>query len=179
MDTKNKKKRQIIYGQPNRMIVIGIYENPEKGILIARKEDGTIQLPGGKIWRANRHAQTEKQLAAEYSKITRIVFEKCGLSLDVDDVMDFYNIQDPITKKFKLYKVFILAQNSVPADRAWKRADQFDGEFMPADLDQILEYYPNLSAPDKHILIKYFNEYPQQAAADSGREYPKLVKTIA
>ena len=173
-----KKPRRIIATQPERMIVIGIYEDPEKGILIARKEDGTMQLPGGKIWRATRPTQTEKQLTAEYSKITRIVFEKCGLALEVEDVMGLFNIENPITQKSKLYKVFILKQTSTPIDKGWKRIAEFDGEFMPADIGQILKYYSNLAVSDQHILIEYFNEYIQKAATDTESEHLRLVKTL-
>lgn len=179
MDTNKRKKKRIIPTEPNRMTVIGIYEDPEKGILIVKKDDGSFELPGGKIWRRAKHGQTKKQLKAEENKLTRTVFEKCGLSLDVEASMGLYNIKNPATDKFKLYKVYILAQNSTPANKTWKRSDQFDGEFIPADLDLILEKYPELSESDKNILAEYFNWYPQEAAKDNGREYPKEVKIIA
>lgn len=173
-----KKKRRSIPRHPERMILIGIYHDPDKGILIARKDDGSMELPGGKIWRHAHHTQTISQIAREETKISKIVFEKCGLSLSVAAVMGFYTIEDPVAGKTKFFKVIVLKPSTQSIDRTWQRLEDYEGEFILGDLEQILKLYPNLSSSDQHILVDYFNEYLERRKNGSGLPVPRLVKFI-
>jgi len=177
-----EKKRKNTFSPPKRMIIIGIYEDPNKGILIVRNNNGGYQLPGGKIWRRTKPSQAQKQIQAEYNKITKIVFEKCGLSLDVQNFMGLYNIKESTSKKFKLIKVVILKQNFKPANKNWERLIQFDADFMPADLEIIKEYYPKLPLTDWHILKEYFtlrNITLNNEDKNNELSYPLPLKIIA
>jgi len=157
------------------MIVIGICET-EQGILFTRDENGTIQLPGGKAWRTTSHARAKQQKAYEAEQIARIVFEKSGLYLAVASDLGYYTIKDPKT----IYKVFLLKPADGFVPKTWKRDVRFEGAFITADLKQILESYPDLSASDKHILADYFKKCPQIPQNTEGNRLKLLlVQNIA
>jgi hypothetical protein len=148
-----------IIPQPMPITLVGILEG-EKGILIAREDTGAMQLPSCEILRPSHNGEAQKQIDAEHHNLKKSVFEKCGLTLEVETVIGYYLLQGTASN---LYKVFLLRQNPAFVARSWKRHSHFDGEFIPADLELILEYYPDLSSADKHILIEYFDWLPKQA----------------
>lgn len=180
MDANTRKNKRPIARRPERMILIGIYHDDENGILIVRKDDETMQLPGGKLWRYANHALANNQLTKENRKISKIVFEKCGMALCRESEAFYCTIEDPITGKSQLFKVLVLKPDTLPIERSWQRFPEYEGEFIPADLDQIQKYYPNLSYSDMHILIEYFYWLDQNQNADDAKvTTPKPTSVIS
>jgi hypothetical protein len=151
-----------IIPQPMPITLVGIFEG-EEGLLISRDDTGAMRLPSCEILRPSHGGEAQKQIDAEHHYLKRSVFEKCGLTLEVETVIGYYLLRDPVSEKSNLYKTFLMKPSPAFVARSWKRHSHFDGEFIPADLKLILGYYPDLSSADKHILIEYFDWLPKQA----------------
>lgn len=180
MYIRMRRKRHMPRKPRVRIFVIGIYHD-EKGILVTRKDDGTFQLPGGIIWHdvIENPKVVAQQLKKEIAKISRTIFEKTGLSLDHAGAEQVFmeKIPDRVTKITRIYKVFIMEQNSTPGKPEWKRDNQVEGTFIPADLTTIFKRYPGLSYYDLHVLAIYLDGNTKQISKLQMRQKLRLIKS--
>ncbi|MCX6745234.1 MAG: hypothetical protein NTX82_06970 [Candidatus Parcubacteria bacterium] len=145
------KKSKRFFKRKEKLILLGIFEHPEHGILLIETPYGQLQLPGGKFLRSAIGTDPEGQTTRETMKLQRRIFEKSGLLLQVEGCYDSY-----LNGRQKaLIKVFLLTQNSIPLnEQPWQRDLDYRAIYVTADPDTITNL-PNLSSRDKHIIIDY------------------------
>ena len=133
------------------LLLLGIFEHAEHGILLIENPYGELQLPGGKFQKFIGSPDPDQQTAKEVMKLQRRIFEKSGLLLQVEGC---YVVYQDGNKKMQI-KVFILTQNSIPLnEQAWERDLTYKAIYVNADPETI-SVLPNLNDRDKKIIIPY------------------------
>jgi len=138
--------------QPQDLILVGIFQDPENGILMIQSPQGQLQLPGGKIHKTSNWRFTNRQLNREITKIRKVIFEKSGLLFDVKCLIALYDI------KGKFYKIFLLSQSTTPLNNLpWQRNLNYHAIYILADIDTILSV-TDIPYEDGQILIDYLSK---------------------
>lgn len=152
------------------LILMGIFEDLENGILMIENPIGQLQLPGGKIKKYSSPDFGKKQLENEIMKLQKVVFGKSGLLLDVLSPIIIYDIRG------KMYKVYLLSQNSTPLNGVpWKRDTDYHAYYISPD-ENLIANHPAIPYEDKVVLMEYLLRNNQRQI---NQNLPCMVKTIA
>lgn len=166
-----KESGKHVVKRPDRdLILMGIFEDQENGILMIENPLGMLQLPGGKIRKYSSPDFFQKQLENEIIKLQKVVFEKSGLLLDVVSPIIVYDIMG------KMCKIYLLSQKSNPLNGVpWKRDTNYHAYYIMQD-ETLITANKAIPDEDKIILLDYLQRKRRRLPKPN---QPCEVKTIA
>ena len=134
-------------------IVVALFQDPDKGLLMAKAPRGKLQLPGRKMDRISDSTKGNQQITDEVIAITDILKKKTGYELFVQTTIKIYNF----VSKNRMVKVFLMSLSDEYGD--FLEESDFDFKlprrsrmiFIPADPERIKNNKKIL--PDDKIII--------------------------
>jgi|GEM_PF-6808619 len=102
-----------------KIVVLGIFYHPDKGILFVKRPSGKLWLPGGTTT-ISRHGQRE------INKLGKFFFEKTSLPLKVSGLWGVYSLK----RRIKPLKIFEMTFEGDPGQKNWQQKKGYEPVYL-------------------------------------------------
>jgi len=138
-----------------KIILVGIFDVPQQGILLVQRNNGQLELPGGSIFKNFDLRSLTGQQIREITLIQKVIYEKSGFFIKVKSLIANFHFP----QKNKIFKVFLLdkTESAKPNPNLHRNPSS---KIFFIKKDQIPDH-SNIKSADHQILLDYIKREKQ------------------